>query len=499
MLTINPKVLFTPKRLDLIVKYLYAKELLEENENDYCQNVYKDLYVRHILMRTMGVEPKRDYESTAKFSIEDYCENFKQLLFDIKINGYNKNFPIKLDKNKNIENGAHRIAISALLGKDIFYEDNAQQGYDWNFEWFEKNGFNTQDKQRILKGFIDINQEHCAIFVIWNPLFKYIDNVYAVLSKYFDIVGSVELDFEDNYIAFTNALLEIYEPNISNNGGNEAVILEKAKILQANYLNFKVVVVTNQSKNMDKSIDELTKICKEEIRLLFNHILPKECFCTLHSSDSIGECQYLANILLSPNNIKHLKMRLNYSYNNQFIDRVRNLKKFIKTLNINSTNEICCIGSSVMTTLGIQENSDVDFITDYRYREYLGWDVVYLDDDYDIGVSDKLAGRTKNIPDDLQIYNSEYHFWFKGQKFANLDIIKDRKIFSNRRKDVKHVRQINLFEKLIGCRNQQKLLFERIENEKKRRKNAELTKVCVHKEKLKLNFFKRIFILFKIR
>lgn len=57
------KNLISYKRLDLVVKYLYAKEFLESKNNAYSTGVYKDLYIRHILMRTMGIEPVDSYRN----------------------------------------------------------------------------------------------------------------------------------------------------------------------------------------------------------------------------------------------------------------------------------------------------------------------------------------------------------------------------------------------------------------------------------------------------
>ena len=43
--TVEPLTLFNRNRLDLIVKYLFAKEILERENNSYLKNVYKDLYI----------------------------------------------------------------------------------------------------------------------------------------------------------------------------------------------------------------------------------------------------------------------------------------------------------------------------------------------------------------------------------------------------------------------------------------------------------------------
>ncbi len=464
---VQPKSLFSHNRLDLVVKYLYAKEILEKPFNDYCKDVYKDLYIRHILMRTMGEEPANADGKYEKISAEDYIKSFESLVESIKLNGFSSEYPIPFDTNTGLpQNGAHRLAAAAALDKEV-YISNTEASLTWGYDWFIDNGFGVEDRQRVLKGFVDINAKDCAIFIVWNPLFKYFENIKSILEKDFNIVGDVELDFEDNYVAFTNSLLEIYQLN-NIKTGSDVTIREKSKILQASYLSYKVVVVS--LKNKERSVSELAKRVKEQIREFFNHIIPKECFCTVHSSDGEEECRYLASVLLSPNNIKHLKLQPEADAHPEFERRIKNLPSFLPSIGIFDPKEVCVVGSGVMTALGVQKDSDSDFIIDPKHRDRLGWDIVYLNDDYDIGISSKTSNRSKDINDEILIYNSEYHFWYRGIKFANLDIIKDRKLFSNRPKDVMHLRQIDLYEKMMGTRNQQKILFERIEAEKERRR-----------------------------
>lgn len=185
--------------------------------------------------------------------------------------------------------------------------------------------------------------------------------------------------------------------------------------MKFSYLSFKVIVVTNQDKNNNTDIHELVLDIKNNIRNAFDFEIPKQIFATMHSSDSINEVKYLSNILLSPNNIEHIKLRKDYKYNLDFLQRVRNLSNFINKIGIENLDEICCIGSSVMTALGIKTDSnDLDFIVKSKYREKFGYNSVQYGE-YDIGVSDVMREGRKII-DDLQIYDSDYHFYFIRSK-----------------------------------------------------------------------------------
>lgn len=484
---INTKELFNRKRLDLIVKYLYAKEIFEKPDNLYSKDIYKDLYIRHILMRNGGVTSH--LETLQKRCVDDYCKEFEKLICNMREKGFDKNFPVEITTGGLISNGAHRIATAMALGinTEAIIKDD---GFSWGFDWFNDNGFNIEDKQRILKGYVDLKSQNSILFVVWNPLIQYADNIKTVINKYFDVVGDIELDFEDNYIAFINSLLEIYERNIAQNNHDESGILAKAKLLLSNQLSYKVIVATNENKNADISIENLSKDCKCEIRNLFDHILPKEIFCTVHSSDGVEETQYLSNILLSPNNIKYLRMRMDYKTDERLTSLIRKLPDYLKTINI-PTQDICVIGTGVLSAIGIQRHhdSDIDFIIDHKHRNKFGWGAYHLNDDYEIGVSSKQAQGP--ILDDIIIHNDDYHFWFKGIKFANLDIIKDRKKSNSRPKDAFHLRQIELFEKLQGHFNQQQILLKRIAAEKQRRCECHKNKI-INTKLYYSNIFERI-------
>lgn len=474
---INPQKLFFYRRLDLVVKYLYAKDLLNECRNEEIEN----LYIRHILMRTGGIEAKKELGIVEKSNINEFLISFKELCFSLKGNGFDKNNFVPIANNKTILDGAHRIAASMVLNQNIYIQKFEKNGRYWDFGWFVENGFSIEDKMRILKGFVDINKENSAVLVIWNPMFKYLDHIKTLINKELDIVGEIELDFENNFIAFNNVILDIYETNSLQKEKYET-ILAKAELLQTYLLSFKVIVLTNQEKNSDKNIHDIVKNLKQKCRDYFDFDLPKEIFATMHSSDSVRELLHLSDTLLSVNNIRELKKRLSYNHNEDFLKFCDNCREECKKNDIN-VNDICIIGSAPMAVYGIKTASDIDFVTKYKYREKFGDGATHLNDIVDIASRTYHRNGTDNfINDDLLIDNDSYHFIFNGLKFANLSIVKERKTFSKREKDLKHIRKIELFENFIGTMNQNQIFKSRIIEEQERRKG-----IKVNYEELKNN------------
>ena len=110
-----------------------------------------------------------------------------------------------------------------------------------------------------------------------------------------------------------------------------------------------------------------------------------------------------------------------------------------------------------------------------KYRKKFGPDSISLPHkDYDIVALDQITISQKPIPDDVLISDSEFHWYFKGCKFLNIDIVKEQKQSLKKGNDAIHLRQIELWEKMTGHIEQQKILAERISQEIDRRKTLQM-------------------------
>lgn len=479
------------KRLDIVVKYLFARELLESRRNDFKKGIYKDLYIRHILMRTLGVEPIDKFSlevAQQKNTVDDYVNSFKNLIKSISENGFDSSFPVPIDKQGQLGNGAHRLAAAVALNQSVFIQD-IDRGFGWDFDWFNKQGFSVEDKQRILRGFVELKCKDCSVFVVYQPAVKFLGNIKAIISKRFDIVGTVSLDFENNFRLFKNIILDIYDRNISKSESIREAILQKTDVLLADKLNLTVIVACVKDRSDQTQVGQLTKNIKEEIRVLLNHQIPKEIFCTIHSSDCEEECLYLSNILLSPNHIKQTSLRLELDDNKWLTGAVRKLPGILNQYRIEE-NEVCVVGSSVAKAYGIDSHkeSDIDLVVLQSKRTKP--EPYQLHELVDIATSSRHANRSLDIDDEILIENPEYHFYHRGIKFANLEVLRSR--LGKREKDVLLRRKIDLLFNFMGGVDQLRILNSRIqaEQENRRMRNAKKGRFKKFVKKIKQMFVK---------
>lgn len=120
-----------PNRYDIAIKYVYFKHML--NNTDYDE--VKTLYKWFIQKRTRGVEKRSN-----KHCVTDYTNAIPELLQSMQLNGFNKDYPIKVDNRLWIHGGSHRLACSLVLNiEPIFLWVEAKYRLrPWNIEWAEQ-------------------------------------------------------------------------------------------------------------------------------------------------------------------------------------------------------------------------------------------------------------------------------------------------------------------------------------------------------------------------
>jgi hypothetical protein len=103
-------------------------------------------------------------------------------------------------------------------------------------------------------------------------------------------------------------------------------------------------------------------------------------------------------------------------------------------------SDFCIVGSAPLELAGIRPSTDIDITLTSERRKPFGSGITKLSANVDVvteGYHRRLDGAT--VTDDMLIHDTEFHFIYRGFKFANPDIILDRKTFSRRDKDLKDI------------------------------------------------------------
>jgi hypothetical protein len=113
----NPHDLITNQRFDVIVKYLYAQSIIKNYQTD----TYKNLYKEHLIKWNNCFE----ISNPSKNSFEVFDNTFKDIITNISENGFDPQISkIPVVNDKYIVNGAHRLAASLALNKNVFTEES---------------------------------------------------------------------------------------------------------------------------------------------------------------------------------------------------------------------------------------------------------------------------------------------------------------------------------------------------------------------------------------
>jgi len=185
---IEPTRLFSPARLDLVVKYLYIKECIC---SERCSQFHEELYEKHIYHRTGGYEP-----DGSKISIRQYKKEFRKLVHSMSSSGYIGE-PIPISEETGIPlDGAHRLACCLYLDIEPKIEQvNDKKGLTWGHKWFVKNGFSQSELNEIVKVYCEIIDHEIVTFLLcssripaWDNIEECIDNgLYILMTRCFSL------------------------------------------------------------------------------------------------------------------------------------------------------------------------------------------------------------------------------------------------------------------------------------------------------------------------
>lgn len=156
---------------DVFVRYGYAKARVEgkpELEFAFWKRLYEDMQRQRV-----GVARTKEFDN---------------LIRSFEKNGFDQNFPIPVDVNYNMLDGAHRLACSAVFDTKPKISMHNTTSHDYSRGWFENQGFSKEEllqvdaigdylKQKYLELNNDIN-----VGIVWGAALDYWEDILKILG-----------------------------------------------------------------------------------------------------------------------------------------------------------------------------------------------------------------------------------------------------------------------------------------------------------------------------
>ena len=418
--TINPIDLITNQRFDVVVKYLYAKSLIK----NYHTEIYKNFYKEH-LFKWNGFFEKNNPK---KNSFEIFDKVFKELITSLSEKGFDPNeSKIPVVNNKFIVNGAHRLAASLALGKEVYTEESTsikdgQLVCSWEDE-FKKLNLSETLCDRVALEFAKL-KKHTHIVSVFPSVNGNVDVPLSILKKYGSVFYYKQIELLKN--GPLNFMMELYsgEQWAGNHHNNYVGFRQKESLCFTK--NAPTTIFLVEFESLEQSVK-----AKEEIRAKFN--LGKH---SVHINDTHEQTIRLAQCVFNKNSLKFLCDSTPQNYQ-KFNDLLSKFKTYIEQNNLD-IDEYAVTASSVLSVYGLREGQDLDYIHSKTSP------TLNLENDIQ---SHNLYGLGRyDLNYDEIIHHPDNHFYTQGVKFVSPKVVRDLK---QKRNEPKDISDINLLDKII--------------------------------------------------
>lgn len=408
--TLDARQLLTHNRLDLAFKLAFL-DLINKNEK-----LAKNIYREDIRSQTLG--KFQEFGNHEKNSFDAYCETFKSIYEDVRLNGFNGDKSIiPLCKEGTILNGAHRVASAIRSNSKVTCVQTDQASLICDYKYFYDRNIGSELIETAVQVFI-----------------KYADNVY--LAFLWPSVDSEKINVEDffNKIIYKktldltsqgafNLLIELYKDMDWIGNSSNDFYGARRKLLECfPSATGRVHIVAFQANNLEE-----VRNIKQCIRAKFNI-----GYSSIHITDNKSEAFRVGALVFNTNGIHFLNYAKPYKYTelHVLLD-----KATVELGNEFVSEDFLIDGSSVLNLYGIRKNADIDYIALDDGVPITSFVVEPHDSELKYHLVDKT---------DL-IYNADYFFIYKGFKFVSFAQLFSMKQRRNNQKDRIDIKRMRIF------------------------------------------------------
>ena len=411
-------------RFDVIVKYLYALDRLGRLPRWVDCDV-RELYARHIQLRTGGVEPGNP---GGKPTLQSYLEQFDALIDSMAARGFDAAHPIPVSVHNALPcDGAHRCAAALALGITPAFQLSEAPGYRWDLEWFQTHGFTARECDVLVRAWAAQRRDDAHVAVLWSPAQDAWPAIEQQLAQDMTLVGARTISLPR--AGFDEMVRDVY----SVDGGPRPgpAIEHKVRLLAAYPPRVRIVYLERHSDSTDADA------VKRNVREAFADAVPVAWFATLHLSATTAETRHLLNLFASETNLGMLRKRAVPAA--ALIQQLVDAQAVLAQRGI-AADDCCVVGGSVPGVLGLRPSDDLDITVRGSVRRAC----------FDAGIS-RLApgldlvtegyarsfGNQAAPSDDELIDDPSRHFYVRGMRFAHPEVVLTRKQHQRREKDLR--------------------------------------------------------------
>jgi hypothetical protein len=409
--------------------FLIFKDCINNSSNDFNNSLFAKIWLTEISEN--NIRKNREDSYTREF-VKSYEEKIKLFLENENVNVDSEDGYINLFEKYLKEN-----PVSDIVGCS-----------------FESLG--TNDKIRLTRGCLDCMQEEYAIVILYYPIQEEWEYVKEKLkNNSLTIFSEYTIDMTGNQIGFINLIHDIYNDY---DRSEESLIVRKIRLLIKSKLILKVLIVRSETNDV---YEKLGKI-KLEIRDILTFTSDKNAFLNMHTPENINENDHLKRVLVSVNNLWYVSNRLVSDNETEFIKKLSLAQHDISNTGLKLSENVV-VSTGAMEAAGIWICNDIDVIG-IKTANGLKY-VDFFNHEYN-----QIECSEKKLSNKCIIFDDNNYFVFAGMKFANLEIIRERNIFSySLDASKKKVACINSFYNFIRYVDDKEILNEEIKIEFARR------------------------------
>ena len=151
----SPEKYLNDETLDIVIRVMYARDLLKGIPSDEHRNMYKKL----MMNQNNGQEPTEDMvhayftEYDMKRGWKAFDKSFCNLVYSMRDKGFDKEYFIPIDSDGGLINGRHRLAAAIANRIPVWTRTYLFSGFHFHFngEWLRKLEFTDDEIDRVIE------------------------------------------------------------------------------------------------------------------------------------------------------------------------------------------------------------------------------------------------------------------------------------------------------------------------------------------------------------